>query len=258
MYSSCEFPAPWGLVLLAFPGSLTFHVVTSGRCWLEVQGSDPRLVQPGDLALVPHGEGHCLASEPGVVGVALFDVPRDDVSERFEILRQGGGGTTTRLVCGTANFEHPAARHLVSLLPRAMAVDASRSHHSEWIQSTLRVMASESKELRPGRETVITRLSDVLVIHAIREWIEHDPAAQTGGSQRFATSRWDERSPSSIATRRIPGRSGRWHRRRRCRGRRSRRGSHRWSVCRRCGTSCAGACTRRRHGFAPMSTSLCE
>ena len=27
---------------------------------------------------------------------------------------------------------------------------------------------------------MITRLSDVLVIHAIRGWIEHDPASQTG------------------------------------------------------------------------------
>ena len=180
MYSSCEFTAPWGLVLPAFPGSLMFHVVTSGRCWLEVEGSDPRLLQPGDLALVPHGEGHRLTSEPGVVGIGLFDVPRDDVSERFEILRQGGGGATTTLVCGTANFDHPAARHLVSLLPRAMTVDASSSRHGEWIQSTLRFMASEATEARPGGEAVITRLSDVLVIHAIRGWIEHDPGAQTG------------------------------------------------------------------------------
>src|SRR5678816_2016818 len=44
MYSSCEFTAPWGLVVPAFPGSLMFHVVTSGRCWLEVEGSDPRLL----------------------------------------------------------------------------------------------------------------------------------------------------------------------------------------------------------------------
>src|SRR5215211_5007271 len=104
MYSTCEFTAPWGLVLPAVPGSLMFHVLTSGRCWLEVGGSDPRLLQPGDLALVPHGDGHRLASEPGAAGVGLFDVPRDDVSERFEILRQGGGGAATTLVCATANF----------------------------------------------------------------------------------------------------------------------------------------------------------
>jgi hypothetical protein len=41
-------------------------------------------------------------------------------------------------------------------------------------------MAVEARELRPGGKTVITRLADILVIHAIRMWIAQDPAAQTG------------------------------------------------------------------------------
>jgi AraC-like DNA-binding protein len=46
--------------------------------------------------------------------------------------------------------------------------------------STLRFMAAEAREPRPGGETVITRLADVLVILAIRAWIEQDPLARTG------------------------------------------------------------------------------
>jgi AraC-like DNA-binding protein len=179
-YSCCEFRAPWGLELPAMTGSLMFHVVTSGLCWLEVDGAEPRLLQPGDLSLVPHGEGHRLTSQPGTAGVRLWDVPREDASERFEILRQGGSGSLTTLVCGTVQFDHPAAQHLVSLLPRAITVDGSNSRHGDWIQSTLRFMAGEARELRPGGETVITRLADVLVIQAIRGWVELDPAAQTG------------------------------------------------------------------------------
>ena len=41
-------------------------------------------------------------------------------------------------------------------------------------------MAAEARELRPGGEAVITRLADILVIQAIRAWIEKDPVAQTG------------------------------------------------------------------------------
>ena len=33
---------------------------------------------------------------------------------------------------------------------------------------------------RPGGETMITRLSDVLVVQALRAWLESDPAAQSG------------------------------------------------------------------------------
>ena len=41
-------------------------------------------------------------------------------------------------------------------------------------------MALEADALRPGGETVITRLSDVLVVQALRAWLETDPAARTG------------------------------------------------------------------------------
>jgi AraC-like DNA-binding protein len=43
-----------------------------------------------------------------------------------------------------------------------------------------RLMAAEARAFRPGGEAVITRLADVLVIQAIRAWIETAPAARTG------------------------------------------------------------------------------
>lgn len=179
-YSRCEFTAPWGLALPAMPGCLMFHIVTAGRCWLEVEGNDNRLLQPGDLALVPHGEGHRLASEPGGAAVELFDLPHEYLSESYEILRHGGGGAFTSLVCGVVRLDHPAAHHLIKLLPRVLAVDVATSPQMSWIESTLRLIAAEAKELRPGGETVITRLADILVIQAIRLWLEQDPAARTG------------------------------------------------------------------------------
>ncbi len=179
-YSRCEFTAPWGLELPAIPGSLMFHVVTAGRCWLEVEGGEPRLLQLGDLGLVPHGEGHRLVSELGIPGAELMALPREEVSDRYEVIRMGGGGAPTGLVCGTVRFDHPAAQQLVSLLPRVINVEAWTSPETEWIASTLRFMAAEAREPRLGGETVITRLADILVIQAIRSWIEQDPAAQTG------------------------------------------------------------------------------
>ncbi len=179
-YSRCEFIAPWGLELPAIPGSLMFHVVTMGRCWLEVEGGEPRLLQLGDLGLVPHGEGHRLVSEPGVRGAKLMEIPRVEVSDRYEVIQMGGGGAATGLVCGTVRFDHPAAQQLVSLLPSVISVEAWSSPEIEWIASTLRFMAAEAREPRLGGETVITRLADILVIQAIRSWIEQDPAAQTG------------------------------------------------------------------------------
>jgi AraC-like DNA-binding protein len=178
-YCRSEFTAPWGLTLPPFEGCMMFHVVTAGHCWLEVAGAESCALRAGDLALVPHGEGHRLVSDASAPSQALFDLPRDSISDRYEVLRHGGGGAPTSVICGLVRFEHPAAENLLRLLPRRIKVDSWSSPEAEWIQSTLRLITAEARELRPGGETVITRLADVLVIQAIRSWLSED-AAQTG------------------------------------------------------------------------------
>lgn len=180
LYSRAELSEPWGVQMPALPDCLMFHTVSSGQCWLEMDGMKPRLLQPGDLALVPHGRGHRLASTPGALAVDLFDLPREQLSERYELLRHGGGGAPSVLVCGAVQFDHPAARQLVGLLPRVLYGGPSAAPHADWLQATLRFMADEARELRPGGETVVTRLADIVVIQAIRQWMAQDPAAQTG------------------------------------------------------------------------------
>jgi AraC-like DNA-binding protein len=179
-YCRSELTAPWGLTLPPMPGYLWFHVPTAGTMWLETERSEPRRLLPGDLSLVPHGEGHALRSEPGAPAPSVLELDLEQVSERYEILRHGEGGAPSTLICGAVRFEHPAARNLVQILPEIIHVEASSSQPLDWMQSTLRVMASEASELRPGGEAVITRLGDILVIQGVRWWIESDPAAQGG------------------------------------------------------------------------------
>lgn len=179
-YCRSEVTAPWALALPPVQGCLSFHVVVSGRCQLEVEGLAPQPLLPGELALVPHGEGHRLASAPGVPAPRLDELKHEHVSERYAVLRHGGGGEHTSLICGAVRFENPTAHNLIRLLPKIIHVPSMHSPQADWMQSTLRLMAAEARELRPGGEAVITRLADILVIQAIRSWIETDPAAQSG------------------------------------------------------------------------------
>jgi AraC-like DNA-binding protein len=179
-YCRSEFTAPFGLALPLFEDSMMFHVVTSGECRIEVKGAEPRILRPGDLALVPHGEGHYLRSKSGVRAEPLFDLPRESISDRYEILRLGGGGEPTVTMCGLVRFDHPAAHQLIHLLPKLIHVNLTSAPETQWVQTTLQLMTEEARELRAGGETVITRLADILVIQAIRLWISSDPAARSG------------------------------------------------------------------------------
>ncbi len=180
-----EFTEPWALALPKLPGFLMFHVVLAGHAHLDVRGENRRLLSTGDFALVPHGEGHRLSSAPGVRAAKLFDLPREEAGDRYEVIRHGGGGAPATLLCGAVTFDHPVATRLVALLPRTICVEAARARHPGWLRSTLEVMAAEARQLRPGGETVLTRLADTLVIQAIRSFLERDAGTRTeSGSAR--------------------------------------------------------------------------
>ncbi len=107
--------------------------------------------------------------------------PHEYVTDRYAIIRHGGGGAGTTLVCGAVRFDHPAARSLVELLPATIHLtEPGTDRDAQWVPATLRMMAAEAARLRPGGETVLTRLADVLVIQAIRAWLEADPGGHTG------------------------------------------------------------------------------
>jgi len=155
-------------------------MVISGCCRVEVKGAEPLLLEPGGLALVPHGEGHCIASEAGVPPVKLTDLEREEWSDRYEVIRHGGGGAETHLICCTVRYEHPAAHQLIALLPPLISVSEVKGAERDMIESAIRLLGAEAREPRAGSETVVTRLADILLIQTIRSWIERDAAIQKG------------------------------------------------------------------------------
>ena len=182
-YALSELSAPWGLYLPpmgGLEGCVWFHVPITGGCRVEVEAGPAVELIAGDLALIPHGRGHTLRSEPGVAAPNILDLERTLLGDRYEFLRYGGGGEGTTLICGAVRFEHPAARNLTDLLPPALMLPSRAAAADGWIQSTMRLIDAEAAEPKPGGEAVITRLSDILVIQAIRHWLEHDPAAKRG------------------------------------------------------------------------------
>ncbi|NIL74576.1 AraC family transcriptional regulator [Rhodococcus sp. B10] len=181
-YCRSELSEPWGLEMPRMDDCMWFHVVTDGRCRLDVDGAAIRYLVPGEFALVPHGLGHTLASDDhaGASAPVVYDLPHDYVSDRYAVIRHGGGGVSTTMICGAVRLDHPSAVHLIRSLPPLIVVESVPSPHLSWMHSTLGLVADEARTLRPGGEAVITRLSDILVIQALRSWIEHDPAARTG------------------------------------------------------------------------------
>jgi AraC-like DNA-binding protein len=178
-YHRSEFTAPWGLLLPLAEGCARFHLVVSGTAILR-EGEMTQRLETGDLVLVPHGHGHALLDNPASPVAQLEQLECEHQNERYALVRQGGGGAVTQLVCVNVRFDHPAAHQLINQLPKVIHVKAANSHELEWLDATLRFIGSEARTLRPGGDTVLTRLADILIIQTIRWWIEHQPALQRG------------------------------------------------------------------------------
>ena len=179
LYCRSELTAPWGIELPPLEGCMMVEVVTAGQCWLEVEGDEPRLLQQGSPALTPHATGHRIRSSPTADVEPLSDIPVEQVSDRYEIMRYGGGGNFTHITYCGVRFDHIAAQRLTELLPKVLHVECLEQDDG-WLQNTVRFISREAKEMRPGGETVITRLADILVIQAIRSWIDSAPEAEQG------------------------------------------------------------------------------
>jgi AraC-like DNA-binding protein len=180
LYCRAELTAPWGIAVPPLPELMALVVVTAGHCWLDVDGAEPRLLQPGSLTLFPHGIAHRFRSDPQATTDDLFDIPVEQISERYEILRYGGGGERTHVTYGVVRFDHAAGSRLVAQLPPIIHLDGWDDDDAGWLHSTLRLISREAQTLRPGGETVLTRLADILVIQAIRSWLDAAPEARQG------------------------------------------------------------------------------
>lgn len=181
LYCRSELTAPWGVAMPPMDDLLFLHVTTAGSgWWLEVDGEAPRPLQRGSVALVAARTPHRLLSEPGARATPLFDIPVERVTERYEILRHGGGGEPALALCTALRLDDVAAARLLPELPPAVVVDAWGDDELGWVDGTMRMVAREAAARRPGGEAVLTRLADVLAVQVLRAWLDTAPPTDRG------------------------------------------------------------------------------
>lgn len=167
--ATSELAAPWGIAIPPMPGTVVFHLVTRGALVVEVDGGTTSMTA-GDVVLVPHGTGHAVLDAPGSRAAPLFDLPRVELSERYERLRIAGAGARTDLVCGAVSFTGLGVGRLVRSLPPVLRAETGED--TAWMRAAFEVISGESRRPRPGSDVITARLADVLVVQVVRSWLE--------------------------------------------------------------------------------------
>ncbi|HET6757610.1 MAG TPA: AraC family transcriptional regulator [Burkholderiales bacterium] len=188
VFLDAEFTAPWCIasqigpedcrMVLAEPQAIVaFHYVVAGRLLLQTPGEAPVEVESGAIVLLPRNDPHTLASEPGLPAVSSHDLiqANGDIAR----IRYGGGGETTRIVCGFVGTE-ARQNPLLDALPPTLILDLNGKPAGGWVASSFRYAAAELSAVRAGSAIALAKLSELLFVEAARHYIEMLPDERRG------------------------------------------------------------------------------
>lgn len=174
-YAASELAGPWGIAMPPMPGTMMFHLVVRGRAVVALEDRE-HVIRPGQVLLVPHGTGHAIAGAAGNPLTPLFELPRTETGDRFERIVVPGAGEVTELLCGAVSLSGLAASRLVRSLPPVLQIGAGLD--PAWVGAAFGLIAAECRTPRPGADMITARLADILVVQAVRAWL--DGAGQDG------------------------------------------------------------------------------
>ena len=193
VFLHADFHAPWCIAARVAPEHcapalgpashlIIYHYVVEGELLIRVDGEDGEdfVLGTGEVVLLPRNDLHLMGSDlslPPVAGSDIIQPPKD--GGLFSI-HHGGSGERTRLVCGFLGCDSAEGNPLISTLPPLLKLNLEPGGAAEWIRSTFQYAADEISAGRPGSETVLAKLSELLFVETVRRYAEALPDGQSG------------------------------------------------------------------------------
>ncbi|HTE43052.1 MAG TPA: AraC family transcriptional regulator [Steroidobacteraceae bacterium] len=183
--------APWvaqtppgpSVVDAIFPGSkhlISYHVLTHGSCWMEMENREPLLLSAGDIIVFPHGNPHSMSSVPGMRSTANMKLYRRakgvTLPATIMIGDSEGGPADAKFICGFLGCDARPFNPLLDALPRVI-------HMSERDVASIgfyaRLAVEESNQSRIGGQGMLGRISELMFVDVVRRYLETLPVGHT-------------------------------------------------------------------------------
>src|SRR5215813_14918477 len=181
VYCPVEISAPWGLYIAKEIGA-PFFILVKGSAFLVIEELNiRRRLKAGDFIIITK---QCACK--------VSDSPRSEVIDLQEWLRRNppgpdgkykveGSGEITNFIGGTFFFENHESHPLLKVLPTFLHFSGASGKSADgvdmidWFGTTLDFVIAETASRKPGSDTILTRLSDILFIQAVRAYANNLP-----------------------------------------------------------------------------------
>ena len=192
IFLRAEYTEPWAyesnsrdnmiqLLRLRQQRLILFHIISEGECWLRLSSGEYLLASEGEIVILPYGHQHVMggvdgSERPVPIAAIMPPPPWGPVA----MIRHGGGGTRTSVVCGYLQCDDPIFDPLISTLPPLFSVRPPAGPAAAWVTASIQYALDASNGHRPAPQSVTLRLPELLFSEVLRLYIENAPELRTG------------------------------------------------------------------------------
>jgi AraC-like DNA-binding protein len=186
--------APWAVASPArdailpkiLPGAdhlIAYHVVTAGTCFATIAGGQPIAVKAGEVIVFTRADPHIMSSGPGMLAPPTTADVLDVAAAAhlpFRLNYANAGPTSTNLVCGYLACDARPFNPLLEALPPVIKAGNTHAQGAGWVSHFIQFAVAEAAEKRAGGETMLTKLSELMFIDVVRDYIASLPLENAG------------------------------------------------------------------------------
>lgn len=138
-----------------------FTIILAGEAWVAFDGDAPLRLAQGDFLLIPTTPAFSLSSEPGIAGILQ--------EPGSEPVRHGepDGDPDFVALGGSFAVERVNAPLLLALLPGLIHIPASEGR-ADRLGRLIALISEECTASHPGKDMIVQRLLEVLLVEALR------------------------------------------------------------------------------------------
>lgn len=155
-------------------GHAVFHAVLQGRAVAEVDGQH-HVLESGDCFIIPTGCAHRLTMIDPPAGLTDTDLSHEFQDDRDTPITLGEGPLSAYLISASCRFDTELGQPLMSVLPLGVPLRGIGNSPPEWLRIGLQFLLQETRERRPGHQSILNRLGDIWFVECLRMYVEGLP-----------------------------------------------------------------------------------
>jgi AraC-like DNA-binding protein len=159
---------------------ILFHVIASGEAWIETYGSERHWARAGDVIVLPYGDGHRMGGTEPAEWVSIATLIDPPPWERMPVIRHGGRGAATEVVCGYLTCDHPLFDPRLRALPPVFLVRPPDGPARDWVRASIAYAAQQTALVADNRFEAPTNVPELLLMEVLKLHLATMPVDQTG------------------------------------------------------------------------------